>query len=355
MNSDSVKLSRRQLGVLALSIPVLSACTSEKQSAGDTTSRPSPAPGTAASAARLDTLRIRHPSNLAFAAPFAMMAAQNSLGAVADNIDIDVWTTPDVLRSMLVNGQSDVTAVPTYVGATLVNRGIEVQMAAVVVWGLLWVLGPDGTPANWESLRGRTIMIPFRNDMPDLVFQRVAQANGLTPGEDFTVEYYAQPPEVVSRLVSGQGAWAVLPEHTATLALTQVNRNGGNLVRVLDLQQEWAAATGGQPRIPQAGIVVPRALAAEHPEVISVVLTELEEAVATVNERSPSTVETLARASDVPGPIVQDAIPRLNLEIVPAGAARPELEAFFTELSSMNTDIIGGQLPPASFYLDDPR
>lgn len=310
---------------------------------------------TVAPAEPIDELRIYHPETLAFAAPFALLDPDGPLSEVAMEVTTDVWTTPDVLRSVLVNGQSDVTAVPTYVGANLANRGVEVQLAAVVVWGLLWMIGPDGVDPSWESLRGQTVMIPFQNDMPDLVFRYLAAANGLTPGEDFTIEYYAQPPEVVARLVSGNGTWAVLPEHVATVALAQAGQNGHVLARVLDLQHEWATATGSSARIPQAGVVVPASLAAERPDVIAAVLDELEAAVATVNEAEPDTLARLAEASGVPEPIIAQVIPRLNLDVVPGGAARAELERFYTELATLSPDIIGGRLPDASFYLDDPR
>lgn len=305
--------------------------------------------------APIELLRIRHPQQLAFAAPFHLMAAEGALTGQAETVDIGEWATPDVLRAMLVNGESEVTAVPTYVGANLANKGVDVQMAAVVVWGLLWVLGPDGEPADWEALRGQTVMVPFRNDMPDLVFRHLAEANGLTPGEDFEVEYYAAPPEVVSRLVSGKGRWAVLPDHMATVALTKAGQNGQDLGRVMDLQAEWGQATGSEPRIPQAGIVVPSALALEHPELLGGILDALEEAVATVNAADDDTVAYLAEATGLPASVVKDVIPRLNLEVVPAAEARDELEAFYTELADLSPDIIGGQLPDASFYLDDPR
>src|SRR5690606_35786841 len=139
------------------------------------------------------------------------------LGDFTAELDMDKWASPDVLRGMLTSGQSDITAVPTYVGANMYNKGVDVHMLAVVVWGLLHVIGPDGTEPSWDSLRGETIMLPFKNDMPDLVFQYLAKANGMTIGEDFQVEYYAQPPEVVAHLAAGTGTWAVLPEHTASL------------------------------------------------------------------------------------------------------------------------------------------
>lgn len=268
---------------------------------------------------------------------------------------IDTWASPDVMRSAIVNEDVELTAVPSYVGANLYNKDVDIQLLAVVVWGLLWMIAPEGTEPSWESLRGQTIMMPFPNDMPDLVFQYLAAANGLVVGEDFEIEYYAQPPEVVGRLVSGTGKWAVLPEHVATVALAKSNENGQALTRMFDLQAEWANAAGTSPRIPQAGVVVPGWLARERPDVTAAMLDQLEAAADLVNGASPETVAALSQASGLPAPMVEKVIPRLNIEIVPGGEAKEELEKFFTELASLSPDIIGGKLPDEGFYLDDPR
>ena len=350
MNS---RLNRRRLLAAAATVPVLAASGSLSRNVfAQATPGASP---TGSDLPPLDKLRIRHPNTLAFAAPFLLVDTDGVLSTYANEVDVAEWSSPETLRPMLVNGESEVTAVPTYVGANLYNRGIDVRMAAVVVWGLLWVLGPEGTAPDWESLRGQTIMVPYPNDMPDLVFRYLATSNGLTPGEDFQVEYYAQTPEVVARLVAGKGNWAVLSEHAATLAISQAQQNDISLGRVLSLQEEWGAATGTEPRIPQAGIVVPGWLADERPALLGAVLDELEQAVATVNAAQPETVAILSEGTGVPEPVVQDVIPRLNLDVVPGADAREELERFYTELSTLSPDIIGGKLPDASFYLEDPR
>ena len=80
--------------------------------------------------APLDTLRIWHPNTMAFAAPFKLIGESGVLADYARSVEINEWTTPDILRSVLVNGGSEVTAVPTYVGANLANRGVDVKMAA---------------------------------------------------------------------------------------------------------------------------------------------------------------------------------------------------------------------------------
>ena len=53
--------------------------------------------------------------------------------------------------------------------------------------------------------------------------------------------------------------------------------------------------------------------------------------------------------------VVKEVIPRLQLEIVPAATAQDELEDYYTRLSTLNSDIIGGSLPANDFYLADPR
>lgn len=304
----------------------------------------------------LDQLRIYHPPVLAFAAPFTMLDTTGALADVSNEVNINTWATPDVVRTILVNENSEVTAVPTYVGANLFNRGVDVRLAAVIVWGMLWLIGPDGTPATWESLRGQTVMVPFPNDMPDLVFRHLAIENGLIPGEDFEIQYFVKPPEVVAQLVSGKGTWAVLPEHAATMSIVKANKNNQNIGRVLDLQAEWAKATGADsPRIPQAGIVVPGWIADERPDVIAALLDELEKSVETVNAKAPATLGALSEVTGMPAPIIGQIIPRLNLEVVPGAEARVELERFFKELASLYPDIIGGVLPDAKFYIEDPR
>ena len=347
-------MKRRTWGVpVLITVALLSgACGSEggKAPAGSSAERAASTP-----AAPLDVLRFHYAPTLAFSAPFTLINTDGALGEVTKRVTTDVWTTPEVLRAMLVNDQTDVTAVPTNVAANLANRGVDVRLAAVVVWGLLWLIGPDDVAKSWESLRGQTVMVPFKDDIPDLVFRYLASANGLEAGTDLEVEYYSMPPEVVARLVAGSGKWAVLPEHLTTLGLTETSKAGRRIGRVLDLQQEWATATGGSPRVPQAGIVVPASLAEERPDVVGAVLDELDRTVAAVNTAAPDTLARLSESTGLDASVIADVIPRLNLDVVPAAQARGELERFFEELLTLSPDIIGGRLPDSTFYLADPR
>ena len=48
-------------------------------------------------------------------------------------------------------------------------------------------------------------------------------------------------------------------------------------------------------------------------------------------------------------------IPRLQLDMVPAQKAKTELEDFYTRLTTLSPDIVGGTMPADDFYLADPR
>ncbi len=343
--------------LLTAALLASTACGSSNDSSSDTSAGPSTtatAGGPATTRAPLEELRIHHPETLAFAAPFSLIGDDGPLSKVAEKITDATWSTPDELRGLLTSGRSDVTAVPTYVGANLANKGVDVKMAAVTVWGLLYLIGPDGATHDWNALKGQTILMPFPNDMPDLVFRTVAEANGLDLDRDITIENTATPQEAVMRLVRGKGEWVVLPEHVATVALATAGKQGHDLQRVMNLQDEWAEISGGSARIPQAGLVVSSKIA-ERTDVLAALLDELDAAVATVNAADGDTVAALADTFDLGEDVVADVIPRLNLEVVPAAEVRNELETFFETLAEHNPDLIGGKLPDAGFYLADPR
>lgn len=344
---------------LALTATLASCGTTNKTSSSDDPS------GTKTSTAEtnsaepnkeLSTLKIHHPPTLAFAAPFAVMAKTEPKIPGVEQTTYETWKSPDVLRSLLANGKTSIAATPSYAGANLYNKGAKVRLAGVTVWGLLHLIGPEGAPADWSALKGKTVAVPFKGDMPDLVFQFLLKKNGLDPQKDLNIAYFAQGSEVAGQLVTGKADYVVLPEHVATVAINKATKAGRKVKPVFDLQTEWAKATGQKSaRIPQAGVVVYGDLPEKHPQAIGAALKGLDDAIKEVNKADQKTVATIATATKVPAPIVTKVIDRLNLEYIPAKTAKPELERFYKELSTLNPDIIGGKLPDDKFYLDDLR
>ncbi|WP_454932098.1 ABC transporter substrate-binding protein [Actinomyces oricola] len=344
-------MKRRSLLTLAglglLAPGALSACSSDSAN----TSQPSGSGATV-----LDVLRVHTPTTLAYAAPMTSFGTYGNLDAVVGQVKKDNWASADVLKSLLVNGETDLAATPSYVAANLFNKGVPLRLVAMQVWGMLYVIGPAGSSAQGlEALRGKTVGVPMPGNMPDLVFRYLLGQKGWNADTDLTITPYTEGQEALSALMAGEVEYAVLPEHAASASLAKAKQQGKALERTVNLQELWAEVTGGKARFPMAGLVMPQTLTDSHPELVGAVLNELEAAVADVNAVPDATVQAISEANDVPVPVVKEVIPRLQLEIVPAATAQDELEDYYTRLSTLNSDIIGGSLPANDFYLADPR
>lgn len=300
---------------------------------------------------KLEKLTIQAPMGISIAASMYKLVDDNNFDEFTNEFSYKPWKNPDELRARISGGQADVSAVPTYVGANLYNRGMDVKLINTLIWGILYVIGPDEGKIEMDQLKGETIYVPFKGDMPDLVFQYLLKNNDLDPSQDVNIQYVSSPQEVVKLLVSGKAKYAVVPEHVATLSVVKGKKEGKNLSKVMSLQEEWANVTGRSPLIPQAGILVNNQLIDEHPEVVEELQKQLKESVDYVNENPAEAAKVIQKYNEgVPAPIIEKVIPSLNLKFVSAKDAKEDLEFFFTELSTISPEIIGGKLPDEGFY-----
>ncbi|MDO5092310.1 MAG: ABC transporter substrate-binding protein [Propionibacteriaceae bacterium] len=313
----------------------------------------------AGSPSMIDALRVHVPTTLAFMAPMASFGSLGKLDGLVGPVDVQNWASVDVLRSLLINNETDLAASPSYASANLFNKGVPVRLVAITVWGMLYVLGPEGTEAaGIDSLKGKTVGVPVPNNTPDLVFRYLLKQKGISAeggADGVEIASYNQADELASVLQAGQVDYAVLPEHAATAVQAKAKQAGKTLERTVNLQEVWAEVTGGQPRFPMAGVVMPAALADANPALVGGVLNELEASVEKVNALDPEALAKITAATEVPEPVVTGVIPRLQLTVVPAAQARQELEDFYTRLTELNPDIVGGKMPDDTFYLADPR
>ena len=305
----------------------------------------------------LDVLRVHTPTTLAYAAPMTSFGTYGNLDGVVGDVQKDSWASADALKSLLINGETDLAAAPSYAAANLFTKSVALRLIAMQVWGMLYVIGPAGSSGKGlEALRGRSVGVPMPNNMPDLVFRYLLGQKGWNAETDLSITPYTDGPgAALNALLTGDVEYAVLPEHPASVSLAKAQQQGKSLERTVDLQALWAEVTGGEARFPMAGLVMPQSLTDSHPELVGAVLNELEAAVADVNAMSDATVQAISEANNVPVPVVKEVIPRLQLEIVPAAAAQGDLEDFYTRLSTLSPDIIGGSLPAKDFYVADPR
>lgn len=299
---------------------------------------------------KLDQINLLGPiSPVTF--PFLQLKDSGALRSITAQTQVHIARTVDILRTQAITGEMHFAAMPTYVAANLYNRGVNLRLVNVSIWGNLFIVGEAGAPLrSLADLKGQTLVVPSRGDAPDLVFRYLAAAKGLDIAKDIKIEYVPSPMEAAALLAAGNARFAVLSEPAATSALLRARQEGRTLERLIDLREVWGEATGAAGRIPMAGIVALPAVA-ERDDLIRAFNQAYTEAAAWAAAH-PDKMGALAEQGieGVRAPAASSALRFSELRAVPAHAVRQELEFYFSRLQELEPNIIGGRLPDARFY-----
>jgi NitT/TauT family transport system substrate-binding protein len=306
--------------------------------------------------ARLPKLVLSGPY-AAVSNPLIHMVESGALQEIAEVVEFQPWKDPDQLRVLALNDKADIdfVAMPTNVAANLYNRGVKLQLLNVSTWGVLWLVSRQSNLKTLADFKGKEIVMPFRADMPDIVFQVLAEKQGLDVKRDFKLRYVGSPLDAMQLLIMRRADHALLAEPAVSVALRKtksfpISVIAPELFRSADLQQEWGRVMQRTARIPQAGIAVLGKARGD-----AVLIEKFQQAYAASLawcEKQPDECGKLvAKRVDMLTPEgVADSVRVDNAVFVTAKEARPELEFFFGLLHAKQPALIGGKLPDAGFY-----
>ena len=276
-------------------------------------------------------------------------AKDPALKPFADNVEVRIWRTPDEMRAGVSSGGMKAVVVPSYVAANLHNRGLGIRLANVLTHGLLQVVAPAGTVSTLADLKGKRVVVPFKNDMPDFIFRRLLAFSQITP-DALSIDYSGTPPEAVQLLLAGRADAALLSEPASAGALLLAGLRGKELERAIDTRLAWQKATGAAS-LPQAGLAISDPLGRELGEAgIRTLQQGMEAALAAVLADPSAVASDAATLFQLPGPVLARAVPFSNLVVQPASAARPDLEKLFAALAEGDPRNIGGKVTGDGFY-----
>ena len=289
--------------------------------------------------------------------PLIHMVESGALKDVAETVEFRSWKDPDQLRVLALDAKSDVdfVAMPTNVAANLYNRGVRLQLINVSTWGVLWMVSREANLKTLADFKGKEILMPFRADMPDIVFQVLAEKQGLDVKRDFTLRYVGSPLDAMQMLITRRADHALLAEPAVSVALRKtksfpVSVIAPELYRSANLLEEWGRVTQRPARIPQAGMVaLGRALA--DPALVEKFQKAYAASLAWCEKHPEECGKLVAKRVDMLTPEgVADSVRVDNAVFVTAREAKPELEFFFGLLHARQPALVGGKLPDAAFY-----
>jgi len=285
--------------------------------------------------------------------PIFKIIQSGALNDVAKTVEFRLWQNPDELRAILLKKEAHFVAIPTNVAAILYNKGEDIKLLNVPIWGILEIITRNNTIKSLHDLKNQEIIVPFRADMPDIVLQAIMKKNGLNPKKDFDIKYVPAPPDAMQMLILRRANNVLLAEPATSMAMRKTGSFPLKLIapelfRSINIQKEWGKAFNTKEAIPQAGLAVVGNIDAhivqrfeeEYVNALNWYKTNTKEA----GELVASHIDFLSKEA------VCDSIAHVQLEAISAQKSKKDVEEFFTILHEIEPKLIGNKLPDEGFY-----
>lgn len=271
---------------------------------------------------------------------------QNANDAARNKYEVTLEADAQNIIAAVVSNQLDIAAVPTNAASALYNKTEgQVQILALNTAGVLYILEKGNTVASWGDLKGKTIYATGQGANPEYVLNYLLAQNGLTVGEDVTVEFLDSA-ELTTKAASGEVDVCMLPVPAVTTVLVK----NADMRIALNLSEEWDKLNNGS-MLTMGCVVVRKEFLSEHPEAVANFLAEYEESINYVKNNAADAGALCEKFEIVPAAaIATKAIPDANLIFVKGADIRPAIEGYYNVLFEADPKSIGGKLPQDDFY-----
>ncbi|NLL70187.1 MAG: ABC transporter substrate-binding protein [Epulopiscium sp.] len=274
-------------------------------------------------------------------APILYMQENNLLG---EKVEVVIYKNMEEANVNIAKKTADLSIIPVNVASILYNKEMDISLLNVNTWGILYMVAKEGLIQSWDDLKGKEIHVGAQGASPDVLTRYLLQKNGIQE-EEVTLQYSSSP-EIVQKMIAGQGEVAVLPEPL----LTQALKKAENIEVVYDYAKEWQGIHGEDRRLPQTGMVIQNGFAQKYPKWVQEFQKTYAEAVVKIMEDPSIVSEVVEKEMGIPQVVFEEAMTRIHLEAVHASDGKEEVQAYLEALLALSPTMIGGNVPDAEFY-----
>ena len=243
------------------------------------------------------------------------------------------------------NPEFDIAALPANLASVLYNRtsgGLKVL--AINTLGVMYIAERGESVSSVADLKGKTLYTAGKGSTPEYALNYILEMNGLTPGEDVTIEFKSEHSECLAALMGNAEAVAMLPQPFITTAMTKAE----DMRVALDLTEEWEKLGNGTMI---TGVVVARSkFIEERPEAVEAFLEDYAQSVSFVNENNAEAAQLVGKFDIVPAAVAEKALPQCNICLFAGEDMYSRLSAYLQVLFDAAPESVGGQLPGNDFY-----
>jgi NitT/TauT family transport system substrate-binding protein len=294
------------------------------------------------------TATLKGPSAMAM---ISMIENKPVLGNEYQTV-FEIKNEPNQVKAMIMEGIPDFAVVPTTMAALLYNKGQEYILAAIPVWGTLYLFGSDTSVLSWNDLKGKRVSLMGKGNTPDVLFRYLAKANGINPEKDLQLDYsFPGHIELANAIASGISDLGVISEPMVSL----VQQKNPKVKPLIDLNLEWEKQFGDSIPFAQTALLVKKEFLKTQPELVEEYLVKLEECISWVNKNPNEAASLIKKYEILPdSSLAVLSIPRCNIKFGSVSQEKAGIQEYLKVFYIFNPLIIGGKLPDEDFYYQKP-
>jgi len=264
----------------------------------------------------------------------------------------EIKNEPNQVKAMIMEGSVDFAVVPTTMAALLYNKGQDYILAAIPVWGTLYLFGSDTSIHTWVDIKNKKISLMAKGNTPDVLFRYLAKANGIDTEKDIILDYsFPGHIELANAIASGISDLGVISEPMVSL----VQQKNPNVKPLIDLNIEWEKQFGDSIPFAQTALLVKKEFLISHPELVEEYLEKLKESIDWVNQYPDSAAGLIKKYDILPdSALALMSIPRCNMRYADTFNEKDGIQEYLKVFYTFNPLIIGEKLPDEEFYYKKP-
>ena len=281
-----------------------------------------------------------------------MLMKDQEEGQSEGNYNFTIESAADDVVSKVINGETDIAAVPSNAAAALYNKTEgNIEIAAVNAMGMLYYLQTGDDVNSVTDLAGKTITSSGQGAVPEYVLNYILEKSGT---ENVTVNYMQTHQELATAAAAGEVDDVILPEPFVEIALAK----NPNLRVALDISKCYDEYTTGVEEkedmpnsLPMGALIVRKDFAESNPQAVDTFLKEYEKSVAEVNSDPQTAAEYVVKYGILDSqPIAEKAIPKSSIYYIDGEEMKNIMTNFLDVMNNANPKSIGGKMPDDNFY-----
>lgn len=276
--------------------------------------------------------------------PILRMMETNALG---DKVKIDLKLYNGMEKMMTIASGEDYgfMVLPINTATTLYNKGLDIKLLNVSLWGGMYLATTDPDCNKWADLKGKQLYVPNKGSVPDIITQHFLSQHGLRRGDNIELVYSTHP-EIAQLIALDKTKYAIDVEPFVTAN----KENNENYIVISDYVDEWKKTEGNEYSLPAFGLITNNDFSSKNKELIKTFNEEYKKALEWTLENPNEAGVLTEKHLNLDRKLIEKAMPNFKFDYKTSIDAQKDIEKYCNVLLSFKPASIGGKIPDENFY-----